>query len=231
MQIQLAIRSTPKANAVNPSRIDQRLVAHLPKSRKRLFVPTFFSPRMEVVKKTSFVKFAALTLLSRPVHERAIYRMIRQLKATTLVELGIQRGIGSRRMIEAALRFSPADDIRYTGIDLFEARSDQTPGLKLKDAHRTLKQYGVHVHLVPGDPFSALARAANTLTGTDLVVIRGDQDPEALQRAWLYVPRMLHARSVVLREVTATAKPYFEPVSQASIEQLAGTRAALGRAA
>ena len=35
---------------------------------------------------------------------------------------------------------------------------------------------------------------------TDLVVIRADQDPAALERAWFYLPRMLHEKSVVLIE-------------------------------
>lgn len=183
------------------------------------------------MKKTSFVRFAFLSVFSRPAHERAIYRMIRQLQATTIVEIGVQDGVGSERIIAAALRFSPADDIRYTGIDLFEARPPQSPGLKLKDAHRTLKQRGVHVHLIPGDPFSALARSANTLTGTDLIIIRGDQDPEALQRSWFYVPRMLHQRSVVLRESHSANAVQFETVSHASIEQWAFANTASRRAA
>ncbi len=183
------------------------------------------------MKKTSFMKFAVLSLFSRPAHERVIYRSIRQVRAQSIVELGVQGGQGARRMIEAALRFSPADEIRYTGIDLFEARPADTPGLKLKEAHRTLKQHGVHVHLVPGDPFSALARSANTLTGTDLVVIRADQDPESLERAWLYVPRMLHEGSVVLLETIAKDGRRFETVSHALIEQWAGPNSASRRAA
>lgn len=183
------------------------------------------------MKKTSFVKFAILSLLSRPAQDRAIYRMIRQLRATSIVEIGIQEGVGSRRMIEAALRFSPAEEISYTGIDLFEARPRQSPGLKLKEAHRTLKRYGVHVHLIPGDPFSALARSANTLTGSDLIVIRGDQDPDALQRSWFYFPRMLHQRSVVLQESQATAAKRFKTLSHTSIEQWATAGEASRRAA
>jgi len=171
--------------------------------------------------KTSFVKFAILSLLSRPAHERVIYRMIRQIRAMSIVELGVQGGVGSQRIIAAALRFSPADEIRYTGIDLFEARPSDVPGLRLKEAHRTLKQQGVHVHLIPGDPFSALARSANTLTGTDLIIIRADQDPEAMQRSWFYVPRMLHERSVVLRETVSGRQPRFDVLSHSAIERSA----------
>ena len=190
-----------------------------------------FQARMFVLKKTSFVRFMILSRFSRPAHERLIYRMIRQLRATTVVEIGVQEGVGSQRIIEAALRFSPADEIRYTGIDLFEARPPQSPGMKLKEAHRRLKRHGVHVHLIPGDPFSALARSANTLTGTDLIVIRGDQEPEALRRSWIYVPRMLHERSVVLQESNSAMEVHFTTQSHTSIEQWATGNTVSRRAA
>ncbi len=186
---------------------------------------------MFVLKSTSFLRFAILSRLSRPAHERAIYRMIRQLRASTIVEIGVQKGLGSQRIIEAALRSSTADEIRYTGIDLFEARPTHSPGIKLKDAHRLLKQTGVQVQLIPGDPFSALARSANTLSGTDLIVIRGDQESESLQRSWFYVPRMLHDRSVVLRESNSAEAAHFTLLSRDAIEQWASASNASRRAA
>jgi len=104
-------------------------------------------------------------------------------------------------MIElAALQSSPGR-IRYTGIDRFEARTPSDgPGLSLKDAHRLLSRTGARVQLLPGDPLSVLARAANNLTGSDLIVISAGHDPHSLGRAWFYVPRMLAARSCVLIE-------------------------------
>lgn len=216
---------------MNPPRIGQRIAVRLPKSKGDVLSARVFQARTFVLKKTSFARFAILSLLSRPAHERAIYRMIRELRAKTIVEMGVQAGVGSQRIIEAALRFSPADEIRYTGIDLFEARPPQSRGLKLIEAHRTLKRHGVQVQLIPGDPFSALARAANTLTGTDLIVIRGDQDPESLQRSWLYVPRMLHERSAVLRESNSATPACFETLQKAAIEQWAVASSSMRRAA
>jgi len=183
------------------------------------------------LKRTSFVRFAFLAWLSQPAQQRPIYRMIRQLEAKTIVEIGVQAGVGSRRIIEAALRSWPAAEIRYTGIDLFEARPVPATGLRLIEAHRTLKRHGVHVHLIPGDPFSALARSANTLTGTDMIVIRGDQDPEALLRAWYYVPRMLHEQSVVLQETNSGKASRWECISPATIELWAGNGRVSRRAA
>ena len=93
------------------------------------------------------------------------------------------------------------EQFRYTGIDLFESRgADASVGLSLIEAHRMLKATGPNVQLVPGDPFSALARIANSLGRADLVVISADQDESSLRRAWFYIPRILHAGSVVFIE-------------------------------
>ena len=64
----------------------------------------------------------------------------------------------------------------------------------------TLTPLGAKVHLIPGDPFTALSRVANGLVGVDLLVIGADQDRESLAWAWFYVPRMLHERSLVCLE-------------------------------
>jgi hypothetical protein len=34
----------------------------------------------------------------------------------------------------------------------------------------------------------------------DMVVISANQDPEAMAKAWFYVPRMLHPGSIVFQE-------------------------------
>lgn len=105
------------------------------------------------------------------------------------------------RMIEVASWAAGAGRVRYTGIDLFEdRRSADGPGMTLKMAHRLMKKTGARTQLVPGDPFTALARAANSLGGTDLVVISAGHDPDALARAWFYFPRMLGPDSLVLME-------------------------------
>ncbi|MHC4401170.1 MAG: hypothetical protein ACYTG0_15965 [Planctomycetota bacterium] len=95
-------------------------------------------------------------------------------------------------MIETASLRSPVGQIQYAGVDLFEARSSRDgPGMMLKTAHRLLTRTGARIQLVPGDPFSALSRAANRLAGTELVVISARQDIHSLARAWFFLPRML----------------------------------------
>jgi len=105
------------------------------------------------------------------------------------------------RMIEVAAAAAPIKEIHYTGIDLFEARSPSDgPGPTLKRAYRLLQATGARVQLAPGDPFTALARTANSLGPTDLVILSHQQDRASLARAWFYLPRVLHANSLVLAE-------------------------------
>jgi len=127
-------------------------------------------------------------------------------------------------MIEVVSQFWPDQEIHYTGIDLFEARPAENPGITLKLAYKLLKRLNARIRLVPGDPFMALARSANNLTDTDLIVIAADQDPEAMSRAWSFIPRMIHEGSLVFQERLrrVDGKSRFVCLDLQEIEDLAG---------
>lgn len=180
---------------------------------------------------TSYLNFAYLTLLSKPAHERTIYKAIRRTTPLSIVEVGVGLGARATRMIAVAQRYSPDQTIRYTGIDLFEARTQIATGLPLKEAHKRLKATGANIRVIPGDPLSALARSANSLQSTDLLVISADQDTQSLTNAWFYVPRMLHDRSLVLLEDTSGSQPKFRTITNEQIEKLATPAASTRRAA
>lgn len=150
---------------------------------------------------TNRLRVFYLLHLSKPLHNRPIYQAIARRGVKSIVELGVGTGQRAMRMIEVAARRTPAGQIRYTGVDLFEARSPRdTQGMPLKMAHRLLQATGAQIRLVPGDPFAALARSANCLGPTDLVIISHELDPALLAPAWFYLPRILHAGSHVLTE-------------------------------
>jgi predicted O-methyltransferase YrrM len=183
------------------------------------------------VNHTSFLKFAYLTLLSKPAHDRALYWAIRRTKPLAIVELGVGSGVRASRIIAVASRFRPGEKIRYTGIDLFEARTQPGTGMPLKHAHTQLKATGAGVRLIPGDPLSALARSANGLQSTDLLVIAADQDTQSLTNAWFYVPRMLHDKSLVMIEDVSGPQPHYRILDSAQVEKLAKGTASTRRAA
>ena len=171
----------------------------------------------------TLLKYVYLAYLSRPAADRTVYRAIHRLRPRSIVEIGIGGAMRTRRMIDLTLVNRSADEVRYTGIDLFEARPAVAPGLPLKAAHTLLKTLPLKVRLVPGDPFSALCRAANTLLGTDLLIVSAGHDPESLARAWFYVPRMIHEASQVFVEEPGS-KPgatQFRLVSREEIDRRA----------
>lgn len=151
----------------------------------------------------SRLRFGYLAYLSKPKADRVLYQHLRKTPCHAIVEMGLGTGLRTRRMLEVVQRYHGGTKVRYTGVDLFESRPADSPGLTLKEAFKTLSSLHVKLQLLPGDPFMALSRAANALIDTDLVVISADQDATALERAWFYLPRMLHERSLVFREQSA----------------------------
>lgn len=156
----------------------------------------------------SQLKYLHLAYFAKPVADRTVYRTVRNTRAGNLVAIGVGSGELARKMIQLSADFTTRPQVRFTGIDLFELRNATKGSLSLKQAHSFFAPLNARVQLVPGDPCSALARIANSLPDMDLVLIRGDQDAESLERAWFYLPRMLHAKSVVLVEhVDAHGQP------------------------
>jgi hypothetical protein len=167
------------------------------------------------------LKYLYWSRLAKPVADRDVYRWVRKQRPRHIVELGVGTAIRTRRLFEILLQDVPAAEVRYAGIDLFEARPAHAPGLPLKQMHTLLKPIGIKVQLIPGDPFTALSRAANGLTKTDLLIISADQDAESLARAWIYVPRMLLPESRVLLETGTNGQTTFLPLTLSEVEQRA----------
>ena len=105
----------------------------------------------------SLLRYLYLAYFSQPTSERLLFRTLRKAKCRAIVEVGIGNGARSRRTLEVARRYRQGEVIRYAGIDLFESRLADAPGLKLKAAYQSLQATGVKIQLAPGDPLSALA--------------------------------------------------------------------------
>jgi hypothetical protein len=179
------------------------------------------------------IRFLYLSCFSKPAIDRAVYRIIRKQRVRRIVELGIGTARRAARMIEVAGLQFPPSGVHYTGVDLFEARGPSDgPGTTLKAAHRLLARTGARVQLLPGDPLSALSRAANSLGGSQLVIISAGHRPDALARAWFYLPRMLDRGSCVLIEKPGgrAGEPSIQRVPREQIDRMAEA-ASLRRAA
>lgn len=148
----------------------------------------------------TLVRYLYLSRFSKPVGDRVLYRAMRRTPVCRILEIGIGSTPRSLRLIDLAQRLHGQEPVRYTAIDLFEARPADRTRLSLKDAHRLFKATGAQAQLIPGDAAGAIARSANSLPNQDLVLIAADHDPQALSGAWFYLPRMLHPKSCVFVE-------------------------------
>ena len=167
------------------------------------------------------LRYLYFSYFSKPVSDRALYPILKQKRPRKILEIGISSLDRTLRLLDFAQRMSEGEAIRYVAIDLFEARSAGEK-LSLKECHRVLKGTEVQSQLVPGDPAGAVARVANSLPDVDLVLISAAHDDAALAGAWFYLPRMLNASSIVLRETTAGEQTVRQTIEAAQIRQWAG---------
>jgi predicted O-methyltransferase YrrM len=163
-------------------------------------VALFSSAKECDVSAGSLIRSTWLLYFSQPAPDRFLYKAVKGKSIRSVVEIGIGSGLRTQRMLDVLTWRRENLPLRYTGIDLFEARVQHQAGLTLKAAFHNLRRPGVQLKLVPGDPYDALVRAANGLGGTDLLIISADQDRFSLQRAWTYMPRMLHTDSLIFQE-------------------------------
>jgi hypothetical protein len=199
-------------------------------SGDRLDVPSSANAQGSEPLNLGWIRFAYWKFFSKPTQDRLVYRLIDRGDVTSITEIGVGNGQRADRMVAFALRHHRPEEIRYAGLDLFEARPKSSPGLSLKEAYRQLNPTGIQVRLIPGDLMCCLLRSANTLSKTDLVVISAEVDQIALEPAWFYFPRMLHEKSTVLLEL-GNVRPAFQPLNYNQVVELAKKAASAVRRA
>jgi hypothetical protein len=179
-----------------------------------------------ILSSPSRLRLFYLLHLSKPSSDRVVYREIHRQKPSRIVEVGMGTAQRAERMIQLATEFHSPQDIRYTGVDMFEGRTEaNSPGISLREAHCMLKATGVRVQLVPGTPYEGLSRVANSLGKVDLVLLCMDPDSEELRQVCFYLPRLLDENSLVLLKTSTSAEADapIRPLALSEIEQLAGT--------
>ena len=127
-----------------------------------------------------------------------LLKFVKNSGPCSIVEVGLGDLSRTIALLNAASKGKSEDQIHYCGIDLFDARPEKP--LSLISVHRELKKMVCKVKLVPGDPFSGIARTANELMNTDMIVISSEIDSESMDQARFYLPRMVHADSLIFEE-------------------------------
>lgn len=149
---------------------------------------------------SGLIRSTWLLYFSKPAGDRQLLKAIKGRTIRSIVEIGVGDASRIGKVLEVLGWNNQPEPIRYTGIDLFEARPASQPRMPLKSAFQHFKETGAKFQLVPGDPYSALARTANSLAGTDLLLIGSDQLGESLDRAMSYLPRMIHGETLIFQE-------------------------------
>jgi len=124
-----------------------------------------------------------------------VYQQIKKNKFQSFVEIGLGTGDRCQQILRVADKFSEKP-IRYTGIDLFDARPENA--LKLIDMHKTLKAFDAKTQLVPGPVGPSIERIANSHLRMDMIIISPSTQRSELESVISFFPRMLHASSLVL---------------------------------
>ena len=172
----------------------------------------------------SWLKYAYLAHFSKPRTERQLYRLVKVHKVCRIVEVGVQSLQRTVAMISVAQRYAGKEQVSYTGLDWFDARDSDLPSLTLKQAHRELQATGATVRLVPGDPGRAVSAIANSHAHTGLLLLSASVPDSMLAAAWFYLPRMIDAASVVLRErIDSADRPTFELLNHSLLAKQAAT--------
>ena len=150
------------------------------------------------MKPISAFKVLRMTWLSKPAPDRLIYKLIKRRNINSIVEIGMGDGSRCCNMLALAQKFNGDSKVKYTGVDLFDARGEGQSPLKLIEMHRKLNAVDAKTQLVPGDLASALPRIANSHVRTDMVIISAGFNEEDFEATQMFLPRMMHPSSVVL---------------------------------
>jgi predicted O-methyltransferase YrrM len=136
---------------------------------------------------------------------REVYRR----KATSILEVGVYRGVRAMQMIETAALHRAAGDVRYYGFDLFEGLSDELLKSEFSkmpppeaEVLARLQATGASIELHRGfsqetlPPFVEKMRAAGQTI--DLAFIDGGHAEETIQADWNAVSQLMGPQSIVI---------------------------------
>jgi hypothetical protein len=174
----------------------------------------------------ALIRSTWLLYFSQPANDRALYKAVKGRTIRSVLEFGVGDGSRTKNVFEVIGWEKENLPLRYTGIDLFEARPPKQKGLTLKQAFATIRVPEVKVQLVPGLPYDALLRCSNQLSETDLIIIAADQQPTDFEKAWKFIARTVHDKTLILREQPASGgnaagKTVFQTLPVAEVHRLA----------
>lgn len=146
-------------------------------------------------------RYAARAFFSKPTPapEKQLLRIAKQHVIRRVVEVGVDSVDATAQLLETLVKQAKDEPVKYTALDLFDARPEEAAKTPLVGVYRRFIATGAKVRLTPGELAPSLASEANSLAETDLLLLSREATDEALAHAWFYIPRMCHQGTIVLR--------------------------------
>lgn len=142
--------------------------------------------------------YLKLVLFSKPKCDRVVYRHVARTRPRNILELGLGNGQRTANLFAVAGRHCEANEISYTGIDLFDGRTRTMPQLRLKNTYCALRPTGVEVRLIPGEITFGLRMLAGGGRKYDLVVADASVAGKLDQVALDIIARLMGEKSVLV---------------------------------
>jgi hypothetical protein len=146
--------------------------------------------------------------VSTPRRYRNLFRLVRERRCRTLLEVGTYDGEHARQLIETAALRWPRSEIQYYGFDLFEDLTEtdlqrefskRPPPQRAVQARLTAT--GAQVHLFKGysrETLPQVLRRTDRPRHFDFAVIDGGHSQETVASDWRVVQALVGPESVVV---------------------------------
>jgi ribosomal protein L14E/L6E/L27E len=153
-----------------------------------------------------FIKYWLKYSLSRYSRYKYLFLEIYKSQPTSLIEIGVYKGIRSLEMIKLLKNFKKK--LFFYGFDLFEDITSKKIKMELskrsipvnqikKNLSDNLKNENIHIKLIKGDTKKSLKRF-KIKKKIDFVFIDGGHSIETIRNDWLNIQKLINKKSIVI---------------------------------
>lgn len=114
---------------------------------------------------------------AKPATDRELFRFLASTPIASIVEFGVRKCQRMRQIAKVVQLADGVEKLRYVGTDEFEAASDPSEHVSLKQAHQIAGSFDFKVTLMPGDAASAAPRVAHKVGLSDVIIVNGGMNP------------------------------------------------------
>ena len=144
-----------------------------------------------------------------------LFRIIKERKCKTIVEIGTFNGVHAKQMIETAIESSGRENIEYYGYDLFGDLTDKkhnkefskNPSIKERTENllpsielvkTLLEQTHTKFILFKGDSKLTLPKTKHLIIDADFVFVDGGHSKETITSDWSVIRSIMNKNTIVV---------------------------------